>query len=198
MVVVDSYRANIHLVQKITFAVRNLIDTRSSKHSPCLCIILQPGSPILDTFVFLMHLATANESSLSLGSNTGWLLLIEISYDFITCPGVKEQLPHIPWKLRIPSKVKIFLWLLHRNRILTNANLRKNNWPCGATCVLCSMAIEEDADHLFFRCHYARRIWNDKLPANKIAPTMILELPNLLHKMSQGPVNQSRRIATAC
>jgi zinc-binding in reverse transcriptase len=58
----------------------------------------------------------------------------KLAYDFITCPGVKQQLPHIPWKLCIPSKVKIFLWLLHRNRILTNANLRKINWPCSDTC----------------------------------------------------------------
>jgi hypothetical protein len=38
------------------------------------------------------------------------------------------------WKLKIPLKVKVFLWLLYRKVILTKDNLLKRNWKGAATC----------------------------------------------------------------
>jgi zinc-binding in reverse transcriptase len=94
--------------------------------------------------------------------------------------------------------MKIFIWLLLRNRLVTNANLRTRNWPSGDTCVFCSAQVDEDADHLFFRCLYTQRNWNDILPTNVRAPSELQELPHLLHTMSHGPFNQSRTLAAAC
>jgi zinc-binding in reverse transcriptase len=70
-------------------------------------------------------------------------------YAFITHLGVNPPFPHIPWNLRISSKANFFLWLLAKDRLLTNANLRKRNWPCDTSCVLCSTNADEDADLLF-------------------------------------------------
>jgi zinc-binding in reverse transcriptase len=114
------------------------------------------------------------------------------AYKLITRPGIKQQFPHIPWKLRIPNKVKLFLWLLFRDRLLTNVNLRKRGWPCGDTCVLCSMVGDEDANYLFLHCSYTRRIWND------ILLTTVKQLPNLLHRMLQDASTYGRQIAAVC
>jgi hypothetical protein len=32
------------------------------------------------------------------------------------------------WKIKIPLKIKVFLWLLYREVILTKDNLVKRNW----------------------------------------------------------------------
>jgi len=61
------------------------------------------------------------------------------------------------WKLKIPLKVKIFIWLLHRGVILTKDNLAKRNWKGSKQCCFCMN--DETIVHLFFGCHMARLLW---------------------------------------
>jgi hypothetical protein len=58
------------------------------------------------------------------------------------------------WKLKIPLRIKIFLWYLKREVVLTKDNLARRNWNGGKQCVLCSQP--ETIQHLFFYCHFAR------------------------------------------
>ena len=61
------------------------------------------------------------------------------------------------WKQKIPLKVKIFIWLLHRGVILTKDNLAKCNWKGSKQCCFCTNV--EIIAHLFFGCHLARLLW---------------------------------------
>jgi len=61
------------------------------------------------------------------------------------------------WKLKIPLKVKVFIWLLHHGVILTKDNLAKRNWQGTQQCCFCSS--NETIAHLFFDCHVARLLW---------------------------------------
>ena len=61
------------------------------------------------------------------------------------------------WKLKIPLKVKVFIWLLHRGVILTKDNLAKHNWKGSKQCCFCMN--NETIVHLFFGCHMARLLW---------------------------------------
>ena len=61
------------------------------------------------------------------------------------------------WKLKLPLKVKVFLWFLHRGVILTKDNLVRRNWHGNEKCCYCSN--NETIQHLFFECHMARLIW---------------------------------------
>ena len=61
------------------------------------------------------------------------------------------------WKLKLPLKIKVFLWLIHRGVILTKDNLAKRNWHGRMKCCYCSN--NETIQHLFFECHNARLIW---------------------------------------
>jgi hypothetical protein len=61
------------------------------------------------------------------------------------------------WKSKLPQKIKVFLWLVIRNKILTKDNLRKRNWKGSDEC--CFFGGMESIDHLFFKCSVDRFVW---------------------------------------
>ena len=61
-------------------------------------------------------------------------------------------------KCRIPLKIKLFGWLLLRQRLMTRS-LRQRFCPDAPTeCPLCAGAAE-DCSHLFFKCQFAQMAW---------------------------------------
>ena len=61
------------------------------------------------------------------------------------------------WKLKLPLKVKKFLWYLGRGVILTKDNLIRRCWKGSPKCGFCNH--DEDIQHLLFDCYLARAIW---------------------------------------
>jgi hypothetical protein len=61
------------------------------------------------------------------------------------------------WKSKLPQKLKVFIWLVVRNKILTKDNLKKINWHGSSDCCFCGGP--ESIDHLFFKCTIARFVW---------------------------------------
>ena len=61
------------------------------------------------------------------------------------------------WKLKVPLKINIFMWFLHRKVLLTKDNLAKRNWTGCTKCVFCQL--EETVEHLFITCLFAKHIW---------------------------------------
>jgi hypothetical protein len=61
------------------------------------------------------------------------------------------------WKSKLPHKIKIFIWLVVRNKILTKDILNKRNWKGSQEC--CFYGGDESIDHLFFHCPIARYTW---------------------------------------
>jgi len=64
-------------------------------------------------------------------------------------------------KLKIPLKIKIFLWFLQRGVLLTKDNLAKKNWIGSQRCCGCNS--NETIKHLFLDCPYARMVWRTLL-----------------------------------
>ncbi|KAG5230022.1 ribonuclease protein [Salix suchowensis] len=56
------------------------------------------------------------------------------------------------WKLKIPPKVKTFLWALCHKKILTNAQRHKRGFTLNEACLRCSHSVES-IEHLFKDCH---------------------------------------------
>jgi hypothetical protein len=52
------------------------------------------------------------------------------------------------WKLRVPLKIKIFMWYMRKEAILTKYNLARRNWGGSTQCSFCLQ--EEFIQHLFF------------------------------------------------
>lgn len=62
------------------------------------------------------------------------------------------------WKLKIPSRIKMFLWLVRHEKIMTN-NLRvKRGFVFCDKRLLCNETIE-DTDHVLRKCPAADEIW---------------------------------------
>jgi hypothetical protein len=61
------------------------------------------------------------------------------------------------WKLKLPLKIKVFLWYLYKGVILTKDNLARRQWQGDRKCCFCSS--QESIQHLFFDCHFAKFVW---------------------------------------
>ncbi|KAJ3699256.1 hypothetical protein LUZ61_002961 [Rhynchospora tenuis] len=81
------------------------------------------------------------------------------AYSILADPGVRSSYYTLLWNLKIPPKVKIFLWVLLLDRVLTQQNLLVRNWPSIPACKCCDHGTFETSSHLFVLCNYARRVW---------------------------------------
>lgn len=75
--------------------------------------------------------------------------------------GLIEWEFKVIWKSNIPPSVKVFTYLLLKNRLLTREILVHRNFnPSETGCPLCENDILESALHLFFNCPYSLEIWH--------------------------------------
>jgi hypothetical protein len=51
------------------------------------------------------------------------------------------------WKIKVPLKIKIFLWYIKNGMTLTKDNLAKRNWKGSLKCCSCSSL--ETIEHIF-------------------------------------------------
>lgn len=62
------------------------------------------------------------------------------------------------WKLKVPERVKIFVWQLGHDRLLTNE--RGSRWWGGSgTCPVCCSTLETSV-HALHDCPFASSVWN--------------------------------------
>jgi len=61
------------------------------------------------------------------------------------------------WCLKVPLKIKIFIWYPYKGVTLTKDNLARKNWQGDLTCSFCNA--NENIQHLFFDCPLVRFIW---------------------------------------
>jgi hypothetical protein len=71
--------------------------------------------------------------------------------------GIDISFKHL-WKIKIPLKIKIRLWLIWHNAIATKDNLLKRKWTGDPFCLFCST--HESILHLFFSCPAAQYVWS--------------------------------------
>jgi hypothetical protein len=68
-------------------------------------------------------------------------------------PNLNKQL----WRLKAPTKIKIFLWYIRRGVILTKDNLAKRNWQGSKQYCFCHE--NKTIQHLFLDCRFAHMTW---------------------------------------
>jgi hypothetical protein len=61
------------------------------------------------------------------------------------------------WKIKVPLKIRIFMWFLLKRVILTKDNLKKRNWQGCSKCCFCDQ--DETIQHLFFTCPFTKILW---------------------------------------
>jgi hypothetical protein len=63
------------------------------------------------------------------------------------------------WSSKAPIKVKIFGWLLCRDRLSTMANLHRKSITSDDSCSMCTLT-REDASHIALFCPHAIQVWS--------------------------------------
>jgi hypothetical protein len=61
------------------------------------------------------------------------------------------------WKVNLPLKIKIFLWMLWHDRVLTGEQLKIRKGKGSEKCKYCGKI--ETRNHLFFNCNIAQILW---------------------------------------
>jgi hypothetical protein len=84
------------------------------------------------------------------------LFTVKSMYEDIMCdhtPFLRKYL----WKVKVPLKIKIFMWFLSNKVLLTKDNLAKRHWNGCTKCVFCGE--QETIQHLFIECPLAKLLW---------------------------------------
>ena len=63
------------------------------------------------------------------------------------------------WRLKIPQKVKVFLWRAARECLPTRCRLQTRGVHCSDRCVHCNSSFENDW-HVFFGCEKLEPVWS--------------------------------------
>ena len=78
-------------------------------------------------------------------------------YSMLNYSGILTAHSLIWWSLPIPPKIKIFMWLLSSNKLLTKSRLARKGWLGDTHCHFCSAV--ETRNHLFLTCPFTQQIW---------------------------------------
>jgi hypothetical protein len=101
---------------------------------------------------------TDEEDQIIWSFNSNGRYFVQSLYAVINHRGVVPVFVQAIWKLSIPPRVQIFLWLLAQNRSVMRDNLAKRREVNDPTCLLCSE--NESIVHLFFDCCVATNVWH--------------------------------------
>jgi hypothetical protein len=82
-------------------------------------------------------------------------------YKFLFAGLPCDQALYAMWKSKCLPKLRVFTWLLFRDRFNTKDIMPQKHWQVqgGSACVLCASNILKSRDHLFFHCLFAQACW---------------------------------------
>lgn len=89
-------------------------------------------------------------------SMNGVFSVKSIYLDLIDSGPILKSL-HI-WKIKVPLRIKIFMWFVDKEVIRTKGNLAKQRWEGSKRCYFCDL--DETIKHLFLDCPLAKLLWH--------------------------------------
>jgi hypothetical protein len=78
-------------------------------------------------------------------------------YAIVNFRGIQPIYLPSMWKLKIPPRIQVFLWLFSQKKIMTRDNLRTRGMVKPLECEMCKEL--ETVKHLMFDCIVARLLW---------------------------------------
>ncbi|KAK1300723.1 hypothetical protein QJS10_CPB13g01370 [Acorus calamus] len=109
-----------------------------------------------------MALYPSNDDSMVWGEKNAENYRVKLGYEWwkMDSPEITSMVSKNPkiWQWRIPLKVKIFLWLIFQQRVLTKSYRSKWRPHMDTTCE-CA-ADTEMVEHLFCSCPALLQLWN--------------------------------------
>lgn len=124
-------------------------------------------SAYLGTPLDNVHLTNKDDSLQWLGMNK---FSTSLCYSKLKMANCHNGSWYVIWKLKIPPKVKIFLWQWGHNSIHSWQFLRSRGLLLNSTCKTCLLA-EESQDHILWWCPFAIDMWTNCSAWLKVDPT---------------------------
>ena len=135
--------------------IRNLFDQVDTKE--ILSIPIRPG--MVDTIAW--HFDNKGIFSVKSCYHLGVSLRDhKLGKDASSSTATKDQSPiwNMIWNLKLPGKVRIFLWRLCHNSLPTRVNIKRKKVELDTRCPMC-YRLDEDGGHLFIKCNKVRAVW---------------------------------------
>ena len=95
-------------------------------------------------------------------------------YKMINFGGVSSDVKDDIWKIKVPLRIKIFMWFVHKQVILTKDNLLRRSWVGNSLC--CFYDNDETIQHLFIDCPLAKLLWHTIHIAFNISPPVSIDM----------------------
>lgn len=89
------------------------------------------------------------------------------------------------WKMKVPNKVKVFVWKSFHNSIPTMVNLRNHHVLVNGSCSVCKEEMET-TDHALFQCSRAREIWEVLYPLMHVSSSSRLDIKDRWLRFADG------------
>lgn len=81
------------------------------------------------------------------------------AYGMLHDSGIRNQVNIALWEVKVPPKIRVFLWVAMQNRLLTQHMLRIKGCQVQLGCHLCHDPGMETTAHLLYNCPYAKQVW---------------------------------------
>lgn len=97
---------------------------------------------------------------ISWASTASGIFSINSAYNLIKGQetNMQEQTWSKIWKLKIPSKMKTFLWIARHDRVMGNAERKRRGLTVEGDCNICP-GKEESTEHILRDCKRAKEVW---------------------------------------
>ena len=124
-------------------------------------------SPPPQSFIDIIQAIPINLTS-TLGDTTAWALLRDGNFNlasaYLLAKGLNAlNLPTFTsnwiWKMKVPQKIIIFLWLCSHNSVPVREVLGSRGLTLDQVCPLCHSQVES-INHLLKYCPFAVSFWN--------------------------------------
>lgn len=94
------------------------------------------------------------------GASPSGRFTVSSAYKLLSSDTKKNSSPNYEWiwRLRLPERVRFFIWLLLQNKLNTNELRMKKGMCSSANCSACNDSLES-AEHIFRSFPYALFSW---------------------------------------
>ncbi|KAJ4749319.1 RNA-directed DNA polymerase (reverse transcriptase)-related family protein [Rhynchospora pubera] len=117
-----------------------------------------------DVHSAILHLSSFTPSdtrdTCSWKCNSSGNFTVKSAYSTLVSAGKIEFQATLIWSTKLPPSIRLFIFLLFQDRILTQEALVKRNIEVQPGCSLCDSTSLETATHIFCLCPYTQELWN--------------------------------------